>query len=80
MGKVIDSLKLNGEVELCLKEAVRQDNLEFEWIFGEPEKKELTKELLFFLKKKKVSKDTYIQILFLLSIGLIKNTTDQTIF
>ena len=41
MGKVIDSMKLNGEVELCLKEAIRQENLEFEWIFGEPENKEL---------------------------------------
>ena len=50
MGKVIDSMKLNGEVELCLKEAIRQGNLEFEWIFGEPENKELTKELFISLK------------------------------
>jgi len=50
MGKVIDSMKLNGEVELCLKEAIRQDNLEFEWIFGEPGNKDLTKELFISLK------------------------------
>ena len=50
MGKVIDSMILNGEVELCLKEAIRQENLEFEWIFGEPENKELTKELFISLK------------------------------
>ena len=50
MGKVIDSMKLNGEIELCLKEAIRQENLEFEWIFGEPENKELTKELFISLK------------------------------
>ena len=50
MGKVIDSMILNGEVELCLKEAIRQENLEFEWIFGEPGNNELTKELFISLK------------------------------
>jgi len=53
MTKIVDSMKLNGEVELCLKEAVRQTDLEFEWIYGDinyPDKKKLTKELFMNLK------------------------------
>ena len=54
MGKIIESLKRNGEVELCLKESIRQSNLEFEWIFGsipvDLDKKILTKELFLELK------------------------------
>ena len=53
MSEVIDSLVLNGEVELCLKEAIRHDNLEFEWMYGDvydPDKKKLTKELFLDLK------------------------------
>jgi len=53
MGEIIDSLILNGEVEACLKEAIRQDHLEFEWMYGDvhlPDKKKITKELFLDLK------------------------------
>ena len=50
MSKIIDSLRSNGEVDQYLKEAIRQYNLEFEWIFGETDKKKITKELFLDLK------------------------------
>jgi len=51
----IDSMRLNGEVDLMLKESIRQENLEFEWIYGDPsypDKRSLTKELFVHLKHK----------------------------
>jgi len=51
--KFIDSMRLNGEVDLMLKESIRQDNLEFEWIYGDPhypDKGPLTKDLFLDLK------------------------------
>jgi hypothetical protein len=53
MGKFVDSLELNGEVVLSLKEAIRQTDLEFEWIHGDisyPERGKVTKELFMQLK------------------------------
>ena len=38
MRPLIESLELNGDVELYLKEAVDNDKVEFEWIYGELEK------------------------------------------
>jgi len=51
----IDSMRLNGEVDIMLKESIRQPNLELEWIYGDPhypDKHTLTKELFIDLKHK----------------------------
>jgi len=53
--RFIDSMRLNGEIDLMLKESIRQDELEFEWIYGDPHypgKNPLTKELFLELKHK----------------------------
>jgi len=53
--RFIDSMRLNGEVDLMLKESIRQDDLELEWIYGDhhyPDKNTLTKELFIDLKHK----------------------------
>ena len=59
MRPLIESLELNGDVELYLKEAVDNDKVEFEWIYGELEKKELTKELFIKLKRELDSNTDY---------------------
>ena len=51
----IDSMALNGPIFYMLKEAIRQNDLEFEWIYGDDfykDKKKLTKELFLSLKEK----------------------------
>ena len=53
--KIIDSMALNGPIEDMLKESIRQDDLEFEFVYGElhgPTKNPLTKELFIDLKHK----------------------------
>ena len=37
MGKIIESIILNGDVELYLKEAIKDSDVEFEWIYGDIE-------------------------------------------
>ena len=53
--KFIDSMYLNGPIFNMLKEAIRQKDLEFEWIYGDnfyKDKHKLTKELFLRLKEK----------------------------
>ena len=52
---LIDSMRMNGEVDLMLKESIRQEDLEFEWVYGDPhypDKHPLTKEIFINLKHK----------------------------
>ena len=55
--KFIDSMDLNGPIFNMLKEAIRQKDLEFEWIYGDDfykdkHKHKLTKEVFLRLKEK----------------------------
>ena len=59
MRPLIESLELNGDIELYLKEAVDNDKVEFEWIYGEVGNKVLTKEIFIKLKKSLDSNTDY---------------------
>lgn len=53
--RFVDSMDLNGPIFNMLKEAIRQNDLEFEWIYGDDfykDKNKLTKELFLRLKEK----------------------------
>ena len=53
--RFIDSMALNGPIEEMLRESIKHDNLEFEWIYGDPfypNKHPLTKEIFLKLKEK----------------------------
>jgi len=53
--RFVDSMNLNGPIHDMLKEAVKQPDLEFEWIYGDinnPTKFPLTKEIFLKLKHK----------------------------
>jgi hypothetical protein len=58
----IDSMALNGPIEDMLKEAIKDPDLEFEWIYGDiynPTKHPLTKELFLRLKEKLNQSSSY---------------------
>ena len=62
MGRLLDSLLLNGDVDLYLTEAVKNNTLEFEWIYGDInylDKKPLTKESFLRLKDHLDGSTTY---------------------
>ena len=60
MGRILDSLKVNGDLDLYLKEAVKLgEEVEFEWIYGDlqNQSKTLTKDKFIKLKDYLTSSD-----------------------
>ena len=53
--RFVESMALNGPIDEMLRESIKHDNLEFEWIYADPfypNKHPLTKEIFLKLKEK----------------------------